>query len=72
MSTPARPPKSPPDYSAAPMTEQVPEPAAGANQTVQRQFLTGPRIPEDGNMLGEGLEICSIRPMSGFYGTAAA
>jgi hypothetical protein len=29
VSTPARPPKSPPDYSAAPMTEQVPEPAAG-------------------------------------------
>jgi hypothetical protein len=50
-------------------------PGAGcrwANQTVQRQLLTGPRIPEDGNMLGEGLEMCSIRPLSGFYGTAAA
>jgi len=29
ISTPARPPKSPPDHSAAPMTEEVPEPAAG-------------------------------------------
>jgi hypothetical protein len=29
MSMPAQPPKSPPDYSAAPMTEQVLEPAAG-------------------------------------------
>jgi len=29
MSTPAQPSKSPPDHSAAPMIEEVPEPAAG-------------------------------------------
>jgi uncharacterized protein len=34
--------------------------------------VTGGSSPEDGNMLGEGVEMCSIRPMSGFYGTAAA
>jgi uncharacterized protein (DUF2237 family) len=26
-------------------------------------------MPEDRNILGEGLETCSIRPMTGFYRT---